>query len=66
MKVSKDDICYGCALTREGNDDFGVLCYTRKNHLHNKCPCVECVINFLCNDICEKYKNFNSKMWGGI
>ena len=59
--IDMDKICKGCKEYERHieNPERYIECegYTRK---HTNCPCQNCLVKVMCDDVCDKYK----KKWG--
>jgi len=49
-KIKNNDICHGCA-------DYNA-CILAEERSKNKCPCSNCLLKGICENLCEEFTNF--------
>ena len=48
----RKEICKGCIMTRVG----GSYCAYVDHNREEECPCIDCLVKVMCNDVCYKRK----------
>lgn len=56
IMMPKCDQCKGCYMDMQ----FSVCPY-RTNIKYEDCPCFECLVKGVCQDVCDLYKEWNDK-----
>ncbi len=60
MEVPKNDICFGCAFTR--NKDHHNQCRIRNKDRQNDCPCPKCIVQIVCERYCPEWRKLSREV----